>query len=280
MLFVDMNCMLLFLSVDNLLSNVRQILAQCGASVDAASIAACPVQTVPLASRPDIHFASAEDPVCAWRSGVDRTLSLVLKRVASVEDAIVGVAGGIETIVRELKRIGRMVREDPALRPPGSTANPGNSGDMVEFTTTPNCPDKEPVTLRLESTPTDANRRVLVELDDTSNQNADDEGTDGGEHQTPETHLKRVHAQPRLRVVPCAKTVLGVAATAATGETRSGATPNPIVRAPRYKDPPGYDDLKDFGDTEGPCFKPPLLQPKTHGVSRDLTRRIHSKEGS
>lgn len=46
----------------------------------------------------------------AWRTDVERSLGLILERVASVEEEIGSVGEGITNIVRELDGMGRMIR--------------------------------------------------------------------------------------------------------------------------------------------------------------------------
>ena len=225
----------------------------------------------------------------AWRSELDRTLSVILKRVTGVEDAIGSVAANVSNIAEELRAARRKQRDDGRGQVPGNvdqsqdphmnvaTSHPSdwqhclsqsNAGDMVEDVTTPNCAEKEPTPHAVHLPGTKANSPVFVDLENTSNQSADDNAPVDLRNRTPESRGKRVHSQPRQRVVPCAKRLLGVPATPASTESSGDPSPPPPACARRYKDPPGYHNLRDFGVTEEPYPKPPLLQPKTHGVSR------------
>lgn len=147
---------------------------------------------------------------------------------------------------------------------------------MQANVTTPNCAGKGPTAQQAWPLGTEPNRPILVELDDTSNHSGDNHAPVQGQIATPDSHVMRVHAQPRLRVVPCAKKLLAVAATTPSGETSADVSHPPTTMKRRYKDPPGYSDARDFGVTEEPFMKPPLLQPKNHGVSRHLTPRHDS----
>ena len=227
-----------------------------------------------------------------WRAELEGKISEILKRFDRAEDAIASVAGSIANIAQEVKIVCRMRRDDvhckpcgntPHMKGPGTnveTSNPSewqpctshtNAGDMVEDVTTPNCTQEEPIQHHVRPPATDVNRPVLVVLDNSSDHSGDNNEAVDVRNITPESHAKRVHYQPRKRVVPCAKRLLGVPATAASAETSEDATPEPTPRTRRYKDPAGYTNVRDFGASEEPCIRPPLLQPKTHGVSPPRT---------
>lgn len=258
------------------------------------------LEAEPEPTLPHNTRASAEEPERAWRLEVDRTLGLILRRIASAEAAFVSFKGGIADIMKELKGMGRTIREDPEGRQPANTVHMqaahgnvatshaaeaqqglshNNECDMVEVVTTPNCRHNNPPAEEAEPSPADDNRPVIVDLVNTSDQSGDDNGADEFRTRTPVSEGRRVHSQPRLRVVPCAQRILGVAGTARTADTRAATSPIPTARSPRYKDPPGYDDVRDFGEGEEALYKPPLLQPKTHGVSPHPIPMTHSRGG-
>lgn len=92
---------------------------------------------------------------------------------------------------------------------------------------------------------------------------------DGGPHASRQRLSvgRRVHHNPRQRVVPCA-TRNGVFMPTKSGvdtilhpaaDTRSHDT--------NYKDPPGYEEGADFGRTADPTYTGPPLQPRTNSVS-------------
>lgn len=78
---------------------------------------------------------------------------------------------------------------------------------------------------------------------------------------------KRVHYNPRQRVVPCAMRC-GASRPlkqSANAVLDSGAENR--VQNTKYKDPPGYDDATDFGRTSGPKYTGPPLEPRSNSVS-------------
>jgi hypothetical protein len=145
-----------------------------------------------------------------------------------------------------------------------------HAADTMQDVTTPHSPVDEPVAQHADPPATETKRPILVVLDDTPNQSEENNMSGEPRTRTPESHTKRVHSQPRQRVVPCVKKLLGVASADAIEETSAGATPTPRARATKYKDPPGYSDARDFGVSEEPYYRPPLLQPKNHGVRTTL----------
>jgi hypothetical protein len=68
-------------------------------------------------------------------------------------------------------------------------------------------------------------------------------------------------------VVPLARKLIGVADTESDEDGSAEANPTPSPSARQFKDPPGYKDAADLGAGES-YWKPPMLQPKTHGVSK------------
>lgn len=219
-----------------------------------------------------------------WRSEVERMLALILTRVAGVEDAVGNLASGIATTVGEK---GRNVVNEANVQGYSSTvplqdervdvatsnahagrqcASHSNQGDTVEDCTTPLGAEIQQNPQPVQHPRTETNMEILVNLDTESDQSRDIAAVECRKR-TPESHAKRVHSQPRQRVVPCNRQLLGVPATTPNEDPTHVATPNPIQRAPRYKDPPGYD-ATDFGVSAEPSNEPPLLQPRKNGVSR------------
>lgn len=220
----------------------------------------------------------------------------MLRRVASVEEAIGGVSGGIAKIMGELATMGLMLRDKGRTKPAGNvvhmhapdrncaTSNPSewqhctsqsNPVDMAEGVTTPNCPEKEPPGTPADPPGTEVTRPILVDSDNMSNDISDNIEASYLRKRTQGSLAQRVHSQPRLRVVPPGKKMLCAAPAAAHGESSERGARTPPTRRTVYKDPPGYSDVRDFGDDEDPGPKPPLLQPKNHGVSRQSTIMPH-----
>jgi hypothetical protein len=209
-----------------------------------------------------------------------------------VDCALGTVAGGIANIVEELQGVHRNATKDgrgqsrsTTVRVEADCVNVGTSnptewqqgvshsqvGDMVDVVKTPICPKAQPHPEPVVTPSTELNRPILVDLDSLSNHNAYNNAAAQGTNKTSAPNLKRTHCQPRLRAVPCAKQLLAGAANATAGEASSGGIPKAIPHAQRYKDHPGYENLRDFGEGEESSLRPPALQPKNHGVSEHLT---------
>lgn len=220
-------------------------------------------------------------------------LASMLERVAGAEVAIGSLAGGIESILGTLENLGRNVRRNNRLQSPSTTVpidhervndpTPSPSewqhgesackaGGRVEDVTTPQRAQKQHQSPPVGSPATGVVRPILVDLDTTTNDSADNDATVPERDKTHETLGKRVHNQPRLRVVHPARKQLVVSDNATTGENSARSTSNPAEHAYRHKDPPRHDPIDDFGETHGPLIKPPSLQPKTHGVSEQPTQ--------
>ena len=229
---------------------------------------------------------------------MDRTLDLILKRVNSVEDSMGTVAGGISNIMGELEVMGRVLREKAVATPPAgadhmqvphtnaATSDPSdwhqdlsqsNAGDMADAIPTQNSPRKEPPPSALQPPGTGATRPIVVDTIAISDESEDNNDENHLRNRTPESLIaKRVHSQPRQRVVPCAKTLLCAGGKAQNGETSAEEAPSRTACTIRYRDPPGYSNARDAGSGEEDTCKPPLLQPKTHGVSLPPPRPVYS----
>ena len=283
------------------LSNAWQTPAHCDDNAEApwhASTEANAEVPATCAENPDSRAPTTSDPNCkptaanrdsAWRSLVDRALGVILERVDRIEVTILDVGGGIEKIVGELRDLTRIINEDAAARTPATTRHDqaprpyaatssptnwqqslsqNNACDRVEVVATPDCTQKEPPSQQVKLPGAEASSPILVDLDNASLNDGDNNTSAELRTRTPDSHVKRVHSQPRLRVVPCSKRLLGVTAAASIEEGRGDASRSRHPWQPRYKDPPGYDNARDFGGYEEPHYRPPLLQPKTHGVGR------------
>ena len=78
---------------------------------------------------------------------------------------------------------------------------------------------------------------------------------------------KRVHANPRQKVVPFTGILAGATHRVSTGDQRDV---NVFYVAPytvRYKDTLGYEGVMDFGPTMETAYAPLMLQPKKNGAS-------------
>lgn len=234
-------------------------------------------------------------PEPGWRTEVDRVLAQILNRVGGVEDAVVNVGEGIANIVQELQgrvrhasQDGRVESRSTTVRIDGVGVNHGPStqkdwqqcvsqskvGDKSERGTPPRRNDAHQLPEAVADRSAELKRPIVVDLDSVSNGSADDIQTTDARKRTTEAIVNRVHSHPRLRVVPCARKLLGVPGNARNEGATAGEEHNPIPKLPRYKDPPGYNDARDFGVSDEPSCSPPALQPKTHGVSGHVCFRI------
>ena len=219
-------------------------------------------------------------------------LAQILTRLAGVEEAVGSVSAGITNIMTELHVMMRLPSKDDRVQSPSRTVRLQADSVKIGASNPSDCRQREshcnvrdtapPVqtahTHYKQRTPQHVlplsaglNPPILVDLDNMSDHSGSNTGAVECRNRTPESNARRVHSQPRLRVVPCAKNLLGVAGQAAHDEGGAGATTFPIPKEHRYKDPPGYDDVRDFGVSDEPQFKPPALQPKTHGVRQHST---------
>ena len=252
----------------------------------------------------------------AWRSDVDRMLSLLVKRIEGVEETMhekVGkrieaveetmheVVGGMSNIMDELEVIRRHVCVDTGVQTMNNevnvqarrvfvaTSTPSNAqqcnsqsnvGDAVVDVATPSSPQKPVGPHPVEPLRPSTSRPFVVDLENMSSRSDDNNATGVGK-KIMDSPAARVHSNPRQRVVPCVRKSLGWAATAGKEEstgTHGAVTPvppNPIPYAPKYKDPPGYDQASDFGEADEPSFKPPTLKPRKKGVRCPLTQPLY-----
>ena len=203
-----------------------------------------------------------------------RLLELILTRVAEVEHAIGGVAAGIAKYDRDYEVQGADTHvggndhapnnADSALAPDVDvqTQNPPCGHPCTSHHTGPENPTPPPPVV----TPcTEHSTPVLVNLGSTS------DGTGGGaafqcKKRTPELRGKRVNRQPRARVVPCHRRVIGSSTTSTNSRSSEGATTNHTAAAVKYRDPPGYSDVRDFAIPDKPYYTPPRMKPRSNGV--------------
>ena len=108
--------------------------------------------------------------------------------------------------------------------------------------------------------------RPLIVQDDASSRSADSNKKGVGPSTAVDSPARRVHANPRIRAIPF-QIRLAVAPpcspTTTTVVGPSNATP---TRVPKYRDPPGYDDVADFGCSSEPKYELPVLKPRKHPV--------------
>ena len=228
----------------------------------------------------------------AWTTEVDRALAMLLIRVAGVDDSIGKISQGVARLLEELHGMARNASKEAGGQSRSTTVRvqgewvknaPSNTsdgqqcysmsdaGERLEAVKTPECPAQQAVAQPAATPCNESNQPILVDLDNMSNDSDDNRTAPEGRDRTPDSHFKRVHCQPRLRVVPCARKALAHNCTATAGDTSTRSRPSPNTYAPMYRDPPGYANVTDFGAGTEPHFKPPTLQPRTNGVSEQHT---------
>ena len=76
----------------------------------------------------------------------------------------------------------------------------------------------------------------------------------------------RVHSNPRMRPIPF-QGKLGVSpASTSKDQVPSGPAGTPTSRMTKYRDPPGYDNVEDFGKSSDTEIQLPVLRPKNNSV--------------
>ena len=219
---------------------------------------------------------------------MNQTLGLILQRVDRLQTAIADVCLGVANIVGEMKVMAGLVRENVVVRTPVTsnrnqhphqhvpTSNlpewqqchsQTNVADMLDAEATPTCTKKQQPVQQSKGPGAEASRPIVVDLENTSTHLGDENESCELRTPTPGTHGKRIHSQPRLRAVPCTKRLEGVEATASIDDDSADDFPMRRQGDRMYRNPPGYENARDFGASEEAFYKPPLLQPKTHGVS-------------
>ena len=233
----------------------------CGTSMQVPSPAMCQLQAGGLTTHSENCHACGRQHESAWQSEVDRMLSLLVTRVAGVEETMDNVVGGISNIMWELDVISRYVRKNAAVYTSTNIVhvqathvdvatstpfewqqcnNQSNVGNVVVDVATPLCPQKQSVLHPDEPLHGTAARPIPVDLENMSSRSRDNPTTRNGRKCIADSPATRVHSQPRLRVVLCSITLIAVPAP-------TGDTPNLVPYAPKYKDPPDYDNAANFG---------------------------------
>ena len=220
---------------------------------------------------------------------MDKKLGMLAERTTVVADTVDNVVGGISVVLWELEAIGRYVRETVRMHAASNIAHvqstragvgtsipaggqqfktQSNEGVLKPDGGSPSCPKRELDPCAEEpvgDSPTPTN---VVDLDNMPSGSGDIPPTNNARDCIVNSPSTRVQTQSRLRVVACKKTVLSAGATVA-------ATHDKAVHASKYKDPPGYDDVEDFGHSKEPSYRPPILKPRRNGVSRSGARTLH-----
>lgn len=197
---VTVCCILIFLQAQtNFLMHVQA--PACGTSMQAPSPIVCQIQAGGLTTHSKNCHACGRQHESAWRSEVDRMLSLLVTRVAGVEETMDNVVGGISNIMWELDVIGRYVRKNAAVQRSTNIVhmqathvdvatstpfewqqcnNQTNIGDVVVDVATPSCPQKQSVPHPDEPLRGTAARPIPVDLENMSSRSGDNPTTRNG----------------------------------------------------------------------------------------------------
>lgn len=223
-----------------------------------------------------------------WRKQVDRLLSLIVERVTGVEETLGTVLGGIADIGAELDVIGHRLGQSEdgehtyhtygglmkETHPDVAASTPSNRhrclgeshvGEPLTDKGSPTSPQN--VSVRDTGGARGGLRHPIVVDDDRSSHSGHGKAACGasGLHVAP--IAARVHANPRMRLPPFAQRVLGLESPAKGATETAEASPKQAPHATKYKDPPGYEDVADFGASRDTGITPPILHPKKIGVS-------------
>ena len=222
----------------------------------------------------------------SWQPQVDRLLDMLEKRIVGVEEKLGTVVDGIARIVTELGTRSRDHRLDAGVQTSaglvevpvahlhavlspglqrGNSGGEDKGGRTCAATPAPTQPQQQ-------SSAQDGGARggiedhPIVVTDDVSSSGGNKidsiVGSPGGGSKI----SKRVHANPRQRVVPFTGILAGPAHQAPAGDQRDAQAFYVAPHTTMYKDPPGYEGVTDFGPTTETAYAPPVLQPKRHGV--------------
>ena len=229
---------------------------------------------------------------CTGRD-MTRRLAMLEDRVGGIEATMATALGKLTSILSELSAIKRFYCSEAGVHrtvsgndrgiprdDPGPSTLPDrrqcerqkDAREGVPLTSSPSMRQKQ-------TTPQSAERPHAASVDPPP-LNQDDVSTHsvrnnrvGGIGSLPQSPLpKPVYSNADMKVSPVGSG-LAVPRPPACKEkapvtaTRAGATP-----ATRYKDPPGYEDVSDFGCTSDSACSVPVLQPRKSSVSYYVTR--------
>jgi hypothetical protein len=220
------------------------------------------------------------------RPDVEKLLRRLEERVAAVETSLQSAVGGISSILSFMGDIKRAFPAEVAPKTYGAmhamplgrvelgTSNPPSMQVNVGTGTTPRgkavtgshtgSVRESPANTNVKRG-TSSSNPVVVQEDESSRSaehvQASDRtlGVQGGP-------ASRVHSNPRMRPIPF-QGKLGVSpASTSKDQAASGPAGTPTSRKTKYKDPPGYDDLEDFGRSSETEVVLPVLRPKNNSV--------------
>lgn len=191
-------------------------------------------------------------------SRMHKMLAMIETRVAGVETTMAAALDRLDNILTEI--CDRKVH-----------------GDGAAATTTPTRTDQKDVGCLADvrshshpenhSVPVSNLRRERIVVSDSDSYSAQHSGGRARASPTGEPPAKRATRVPRMKSLAC-HAKIAVARTLeslekAAGSDSAAAAPTP----PRYKDPPGYEHVADFGGASPTEITVPILQPRRHAVS-------------
>lgn len=249
-------------------------------------------QVFRLASSPpaqaDNEKDNIEDPgSTTTRPDVEKLLRRLEERVAAVETSLQNAVGGISNILNFMHELKRAFPAEAAPKTDGAMHGMPNVGVELGTSNRPSMhvhgrtgttPRGKAVTEShtgsvRESAPhenvargTSSSNPVVVHEDESS-KSAEHERLSDRALGVPGGPASRVHSNPRMRPVPF-QGKLGVSPASTSKDAATcGPAGTPTSRMTKYKDPPGYDDVEDFGRTSETEIQLPVLRPKNNSVS-------------
>lgn len=206
------------------------------------------------------------------------------KKVAGVEEKMEVVLKGIGDIMTELGGKGRQIANDVGVLPSDDTrpmpfervhvapststesqrrVNHNNVANPGADKANPAKADQTSMPQTDEAHGTLSNHPIVVEVDGSSSSSSgkNKKPTEGSPNKLI-LLAASVHANPRLRVVP----FVGRLAVARQSMPLGHACKATGSGAPKYRDPPGYGNDRDFGSTTEPECKALQIEPKKKKV--------------
>ena len=239
-------------------------------------------------AQPGNEKDSIEEPgLTNARPDVEKLLRRLEERVAAMETSMQNAVGGISNILSFMHDIKSAFPAEAAPKTDGAmhasplagvepgTSNPPSMhlhgrigttarGKAVAGSRTGSVRESPPHTNVPRGT---SSSNPVVVQEDESSRSAEHErvsdldiGIQGGP-------ASRVHSNPRMRPVPF-QGKFGVSpASTSKDQAPSGPAGTPTSRKTKYRDPPGYDNVEDFGRSSDTEIHLPVLRPKNNSVS-------------
>ena len=229
-----------------------------------------------------------EEPgLTSARPHVEKLLRRLEERVAALETSLENAVGGISSILSCMHDIKRALPAEAAPKTDGGmhtmplvgvdpgTSNPPSMHVHGRIGTTPRGKAVTGShTGSVRGSPpqmnvprgTSSSNPVLVQEDESS-RSAEHEKHSDRALCVQSGPAIRVHSNPRMRPIPF-QGKLGVSpASTSKDQAPSGPAGTPTSRMTKYRDPPGYENVEDFGRSSSTEIQLPVLRPKNNSVS-------------